>query len=339
MADLETKSVEVTLSDGETHRIPYWELTTGRPGPRILVTAAFHGVELNGCEIVRRFMPILRDKLLRGSAVLFPMTNLPAIRNRQQHIDYKVGKSYWGKWDHDANQAWPGRADGTNAERVCLALYPVVSDADYAIDIHSWNEYTAATALPPSDRPKSLEMATATALRFARDRGETPPDQDGPKFPATIRKFYNDSGRDAIAVEFSGQARFFEREIARGVRAMKNVFRFLEFLPGDMEGQDEEMVWLNSAEKTEVTAPHSGLFVRSHLAPSDRVEEGDRLGCVFGDWDLRETAIRAPAGGYLYQFGAVRGASRGNVAKNPGHILHPFVGEGETIAIIAAPAK
>lgn len=340
MAVVKVRKLEVTQADGGSYQVPYWEITTGMEGSCVLVTAAFHGNELQGSEVLRRCQSLLAEQLTRGRCLLVPFANLCAIQQRQPHIDYELGRYYGSDCVNNANAVWPGKLDGSNAQRLGYALYhSVVAEATHNLDLHSWNRYWATTALARTDYQPSLQLARITALRFARHAVYLPEVKKRPVFPCTLTSLFNDTGRAAICIEFSGQYALYEREIARGVRAVKNYFRFLDMLPGALEGQDDVMVWLNDAEEAKITAPHSGLFCPAALATSDQVAQGDLLGTLLSDDDLRVTEIRAPMPGYLYQLGAVRGVGKTDTVADQQTTLHHYVSQGEILAVIYRPRK
>ena len=85
MATVKVRSVTANLRDGKL-RIPYWDVDTGRGGPCLLVTAALHGNEVQGAEVIRRFRDIAVRDLASGRVLLVPFANLSAVRKRRPHI-------------------------------------------------------------------------------------------------------------------------------------------------------------------------------------------------------------------------------------------------------------
>ena len=332
MTSHELKSVTAQRTDGSEYRVPYWDVRSETAGPCVLVTAALHGNELQGCEAIRRFLPELQEGMLRGRCLLVPMANPEAIRQHWPHIDFELGKSYSSDRMNNVNCTWPGNAEGTNAQRLSHALFEaLVGEATHCIDLHTWNCFWAATALPRAGCPGSMQLAKATALRFIQAGQGPASDTKGPVTPTLLTSYFLGTGRPALAIEFSGQYGFSERQVGRGVRALRNCFRLLDMLPGAMEGMEEPQILLNEADMVEVPAPVSGLFVAEDYAPSDPIEQGARLGHVFCLDDLSTTDIVAPCSGFLYQFGAAH-------PKTSEHTMmwtHPYSPEGEVIAKIA----
>ena len=79
-------------------------------------------------------------------------------------------------------------------------------------------------------------------------------------------------------------------------------------------------------------APCEGLFVEAGLETSDHVEEGQLLGHIIREDSLETVEIRAPATGYLWNYGCFRDHS--DVALPP---QHPWADAGDTLASVREP--
>ena len=334
MASVDVRQVEAQTSEGKPYEVPYWEVRTGKDGPRVLVTAAMHGNEVQGSEVIRRCLPYLSRDLTCGSAVLVPLVNVMAIRNHQPHIDFELSRFSGGKAEDNLNCTWPGADDGNSAYRLTHALYhALVPESTHLVDLHCWNCFWAATALVPEGHGEAIRLANATALRFARQGAPQKKAADGPSTPCLLSAYFNNTGRTGICIEFAGQYGFWPAEVERGVRALRNCFRALGTLPGDLEARDEGPIWLHEADEIAVTAPRSGLFVRGDWQTSDRIEKGACLGHVLTDTDLVTVELHAPDSGYLYQYGY----AHENTSEHSMMWLHPHVKEGEVVAKIIVP--
>ena len=54
-----------------------------RDGPQLFVSAAVHGDELNGVEIIRRVVKLSALKRLRGALIAVPIINVPGLSQSQ----------------------------------------------------------------------------------------------------------------------------------------------------------------------------------------------------------------------------------------------------------------
>jgi len=325
-------SVTARLSDREVI-IPYWSLTAGQPGPTLLVTAALHGNEVQGGEVIRRLREAALGQMTRGRMLLAPFVNLPAVQNRRPHITSGPETPYGVPLGYNINGVWPGDPAGTDSARVAHALFPVLAEpADFALDFHCWPGMRGTTALYRKGHPGTADWARLACVRFAQGREKPAPTQEKPVIGQTLTGWMLDHGRQSLCIEISGQYTMVEREIMRALRAALNIVKKLELIPGTPEGLDEEMAWLPEARVETIKAPYPGLFAGVGLAPSDRVEAGQLLGRILGDRDLQVTELRAPIGGYLWTYGRFNPRVDVSLAA-----MHPFVDAGEVVAEIAAP--
>jgi predicted deacylase len=335
MAETRVGHINVELPQCGSVAIPYWEVESGQDGPCFLLTAAQHGNEVQGPEVIRRFVAIAGQHLKRGSVLAVPFCNLPAVRNRRHHITSGPETAYRDDGGQNMNRTWPGKADGNDTERLSYAIYhALVTRATHCLDIHSWERFGATACLPRKDRPRSMELARISAMPFAAPQPGRGGTETEPKVPCTINVYFNDSGRAGLTIELSGQYVVLEKEVRRGLRAALNIARFLEMLPGAPEGLDEPTVWLDRATVVEVRAPASGLFIEAGLETCDWVEAGQPLGHLLSDVDLSVTPILAPVSGRLRGYGCHR--MHADVALPA---MHPYASEGDSLAAIATPAQ
>ncbi len=323
---LQVRTIRVELNHGNNIQVPYWELDSGKPGPRVLMTAAFHGNELQGIEVIRRFAPFAAENIVRGSCLFLPLGNLPALRKRQPHIEYVFGRYYGNDNVHNLNCCWPGTSSGSDSQRLVCALKNELADrADYAIDLHCWQDRQATTILTRDGNADSEAFGNVCALPFAR-RSQKP--SDAPNYSLT-GMFYN-SGRSAVCIEFSGQDVFVEKEIVRGVRAVSNIFRHLGMLSGEIEKGERETLWINDAKEIEVKAPADGIFLKSDAALEAEIKEGDKLGMIFRSDTLETVDVMAPAAGRLFKLGPIADAK----PINPSQWQHPYVDKDQVCAML-----
>ena len=337
MATMHLKRTQATLTDGSAYDVPYWEVDSGAPGPCVLVTTAMHGMELQGSEALRRFLPLVTDQLVEGSCLLLPFANPETVRRRQHHIDFDF-RLPGGRESEDhiisVNSAWPGDAGGTNAERLAYALFhAVVQRATCLIDIHCWQRRQAATGLAREGRQDSVDLVNAAGTPFGRRSEWKPEIQERPVTPCTLTSYFHDTDRTAMCVELSGQYGFWPDQVELGLRILCNSFRHWGMLPGDIERPARPTVWLNDCDEMEVAAPAAGVFVPQPLAPTDWVEKGAGLGHIFVPATLETTEVLAPAEGCLFRFGPMHDHDFQHVRM----FFHPHVEVGQSVALLARP--
>lgn len=326
--------VNVSSVDGGDYRVPYWALDSGITGPHVLVVSTLHGNEVQGAEMLRRLLPELASSLLRGVCTLVPFANPVAVRLRQPHIDFVLGRYYGSDRENNVNCSWKGDPQGTDAQRLSHALFEaLVEQATHCIDLHCWQNAKAATVLPRVDSPASMALAKATAIRFVKAGGGPTPVPPRPSFPCILTGHFHNTGRPAICIEFSGQAEVNEDQVQLELRALRNCLRHINMLPGDPEGLDEPQIRLDQTESIDVPAPGNGLFVKSPgITVGDTIPAGVSLGHVFGTDELVTWPVTAPATGCLFAYGFVHEDRKGH--ENEMAYYHPYVNAGESVATI-----
>lgn len=104
---------------------------TGRrsDGPRILLTGALHGDEVTATGALWYLAERLRaEEELDGVVTILPCVNELAILASSRLIPLE---------DSDLNRNFPGRPDGSLAERIAAALTGLLGDHDGLIDVHT----------------------------------------------------------------------------------------------------------------------------------------------------------------------------------------------------------
>ncbi|MDT0604642.1 MULTISPECIES: succinylglutamate desuccinylase/aspartoacylase family protein [Thalassotalea] len=108
--------------------LPVHIIRAKKPGPTIFVSAAVHGDELNGIEIIRRLINQNKFKIIKGTVIAVPMVNVYGVVNQSRYMPDR----------RDLNRCFPGSAKGSLAGRVAhIFLNEIVKHCDYGIDLHT----------------------------------------------------------------------------------------------------------------------------------------------------------------------------------------------------------
>jgi uncharacterized protein len=114
--------------------MPVWVINGRRAGPRLFISAAIHGDELNGIEIIRRIRarPLAG---LRGTLLLVPVVNVFGLLHHARYLPDR----------RDLNRSFPGSERGSLAARLAhLFMNEIVARCTHGIDLHT-GASTAAT--------------------------------------------------------------------------------------------------------------------------------------------------------------------------------------------------
>src|SRR5210317_1009387 len=108
--------------------MPVKVISGRKAGPVLFVSAAIHGDELNGVEIIRRLLKRKILRSIRGTLVAVPIVNVHGFLDQSRYLPDR----------HDLNRSFPGSAKGSIAARLAnLFIKKIVSVADYGIDLHT----------------------------------------------------------------------------------------------------------------------------------------------------------------------------------------------------------
>lgn len=258
----EQKNIElptVRLYTDTSMGIPIFVKRGKKPGPAIFVSAAIHGDELNGIEIISRLIKSKAINSLRGTLIAVPMVNGYGVLNQSRYLPDR----------RDLNRCFPGSAKGSLAGRIAhLFMREVVAKCDYGIDLHTGAIHRSN--LPQIRANLDDEVTFGMAKAFA-----VPVLIDSNLRDGSLRQCADELGIPMLLYEAGQALRFDELSIKVGVKGITNVMRHLGMLPKarTKKGPIEPFVARNSGW---VRAPDSG-FVIHKKELGDRVLEGDVL--------------------------------------------------------------
>lgn len=112
--------------------LPVIIINGAQPGPVLSLTAAIHGDELNGIEMIRQVMHELDPTKLKGVIVGIPIVNLEGFWRKERYIGDR----------RDLNRFFPGSLDGSYPARVAHTIFTnVIQHCDMVVDLHTGSFY------------------------------------------------------------------------------------------------------------------------------------------------------------------------------------------------------
>jgi len=270
-------------------------------GPTLFVSAALHGDEIIGVEIIRRVlrMPALKD--LRGMLLAVPIVNTLAFLHQSRYLPDR----------RDLNRSFPGSKSGSLAARLAnLFLKEIVDRSDYGIDLH-----TGAIHRPNLPQIRG-DLSNPETLRLCKSFG-IPLLLNSAPTQGTLREYTTAKGIPVVLYESAEALRFDEVCIRIGVQGVLNVLYEIGMLdrPRATRKPVDESVIAQSS--TWMRCPASGVL-RSQVALGDVVREGQVLGVIGDPISENEAPVEATATGVVI-----------------GRLNLPLVHEGDAIFHIA----
>jgi predicted deacylase len=255
-----------------------------KTGPVLFVSAAIHGDELNGVEIVRRLLKRKIIRSIRGTLIAVPIVNVHGFLDQSRYLPDR----------RDLNRSFPGSAKGSIAARLAnLFIRQIVSAADYGIDLHTGaiNRANLPQIRANLDDARTFELARAFGAPVIIDADV----RDG-----SLRGCAAELGIPTLIYEAGEALRFDETSIRAGLRGIFNVMRAIGMLPEKSAAERQKrFVEPVVARSTRwVRAPESGI-VHHRAKLGRRVEEGSRLATISDPIGRREDVILAPFDGIV----------------------------------------
>jgi predicted deacylase len=283
----ETQNLRYGVSEtylGEAVRMPVTIVNGARAGPTVFLSAAAHGDELNGIEVVREVAHDWDHADLCGTLVCLPVLNVPGFIAQQRYLPIH---------DRDLNRSFPGDPDGTSAKRIAHRIHRnFLEPCDVGLDFHTSTRGRTNTLHVRADMEH--ERVARVANAFASNviiAGEGP--------SGSLRRETTEVGVPTITVEM-GEAHRFQRDLID--RALAGTLSVLAEFGLREEAAVAWPGWRTvvdgSAEKTWLRADAGGL-VEMHHDRGSLVHEGDTVCTITNPFKTDTEAVVAPFTGLL----------------------------------------
>lgn len=243
-------------------QLPIRVIRGKKDGPIVFISAAIHGDELNGIEIIRRFRKLNILKRLRGTIILVPIVNVYGVMTLSRYMPDR----------RDLNRSFPGSIKGSLASRIAKIFYDeIVSKCDFGIDLHTASIHKSN--LPQVRTNIDNEFTLGLAKAF-----EAPVVLHSELRDGSLRSVAGENGIPVLLYEAGEALRFDEVSIRIGVKGIVNVLRENSMLP---KNNKEKMIktpiilrnstWIRSNE---------GGILRTIKALGETVVKGETIAYI-----------------------------------------------------------
>ena len=283
----ETRNIRYGISEtymGDPVRIPVTVVNGTEPGPTGVLTAAAHGDELNGVEVVRTVAHEWSHADLRGTLVCLPVLNVPGFLAQQRYLPI---------YDRDLNRSFPGSETGTSARRMASRIFAnFVSQGDFALDFHtSTRGRTNMLHVRADTESEGVE-------RVAKSFGSNVViDGAGPE--GSLRREASERGTATVTIEM-GEAHRFQRDlIDRALLGVESVLAEFGMRRTDaVRWPGWRTVIDGGAEKTWLRADAGGL-VDMHYDGGDLLREEESVCTITDPFKTESESVIAPFTGLV----------------------------------------
>lgn len=272
-----------------------------KDGPRLFVSAAIHGDELNGVEIIRRLLKLGILTRLRGTLIAIPMVNVYGVIHNSRYLPDR----------RDLNRAFPGSVRGSLASRLAeLFMREIVAKCSHGIDLHTGavHRENLPQVRANLDDPETLRLSRAFGVPVLLNANS----RDG-----SLREAAAEHGISMLVYEAGEALRFGEVSIRAGLHGVINVLRALRMLPVSRALGRAKTEPFVAGSSTWVRAPQSGIL-RNMTPLGAHAKKGNVLALIADPFGEQETEVLAHSSGVVI-----------------GRTQIPLVHEGEALFHIA----
>ncbi len=283
----ETANVRYSVSEtylGDPVRIPVTIVNGPDPGPTVFLSAALHGDELNGIEVVREVANEWDHDEIAGTVICLPVVNVPAFLAQQRYLPI---------YERDLNRAFPGSPKGTSARRIAHDIWRnFIEPCDLGVDFHTSTRGRTNMLHVRGD------LSDDTVDRISRAfASHVIIDSTGPG--GTLRRAATDAGVPTITVEMGEAHRFQRRFIDRALAGVESVFAEFDIMPTEtvtwpgwrtIVREEDEKTWLRAT---------AGGIVEMQAGRGALVQEGQEICRITNPFQTDWTSIEAPFTGLL----------------------------------------
>jgi predicted deacylase len=246
-------------------------------GPALCLTAAVHGDELNGVEIVRLVMHDIDPGKLSGTVIGVPIVNLLGFTRGSRYLPDR----------RDLNRYFPGNPHGSSASRIAQLFFnQVVRHCDRLVDFHtgSFKRTNLPQLRADLQNPEVLEFvghfgATAV-LHAARGAG-------------TLRYAASSAGIAAVTFELGEPSTLQHEHVEFGVKAIETLLDKLGMVKRFRLWSEPQPLYYGSRW---VRADRGGILITS-VQLGARVKVGDALGSIANPLSNERSEIITPHDG------------------------------------------
>jgi len=288
----ETRSIDLQLPPLYTHTsvaMPVHVINGKKPGPILFVSAAIHGDEINGVEIIRRLISSETEEMsdIAGTLIAIPVVNVYGFISQSRYLPDR----------RDLNRSFPGSETGSMAARLAHTfINEIVSKCTHGIDLHTGAiarenlpQIRAGLDTGPNDGLDIRKMACAFNAPVVMNSSKL--------IDGTLRKAVSNFGIPVLLYEAGEALRFNEVAIRAGVKGVINVMRHLEMLSGGKQCDIYNKPLLATSSAW-VRASQSGIL-RTLMPLGAQINKGDLLGIVSDPFGESEEQLLAPKSGII----------------------------------------
>lgn len=270
-----------------------------RDGPTVWLSAAIHGDEILGVEVIRRVLSAIDVRSLGGTVIAVPIVNVHGFNTGDRYLPDR----------RDLNRSFPGSKRGSFASRLArILMEEVVEPSDVGIDLHtgSLGRANLPQIRADLDDDRTLELARVFGAPIAIASNL----RDG-----SLRQVATERGKTVLLFEGGEALRFDEHAIEVATAGCLRVLAHLDMVDDDQLQPGDDPVLASGSGW--IRASRSGIV--HTIAPlGAEVGKGEAIARLHGPFGERSRQLKARYDGVVI-----------------GLAQHPLVNRGDAVCHIA----
>ena len=264
--------------------MPVHVIRSKQSGPTLFVSAAVHGDELNGIEIIRRLINLKSLRLTAGTLIFVPMVNVYGVLNQSRYMPDR----------RDLNRCFPGSPKGSLAGIVANKfLCEIVKHCQYGIDLHTG-------AIHRSNLPQIRANLNDEKTRELAEVFGVPVMLNANLRDGSLREAAVELDTKILLYEAGQALRFDELSIRAGVRGIQNVLAHLGMIRRRPRKKSKQSAVTSFVANTSSwTRANASGIVNTLKSLGDNVQKGDPLATVGSPFGEVFDTVRASRSGII----------------------------------------
>lgn len=274
--------------EGTRTEIPVTLICGALEGETALIIGGLHNAEYVGIQAAMELADEIDPGKVKGNLIIIRLLNRTGFEHRTMSVVYEDGKNL--------NRIFPGRQDGTVADRIAWTLEHVfLSQADYLIDLHSGDGFERlvsyvyyVAAADPKVREKSRAMAEMAHVNYIVGSQTV----SGGAYNYAAGKL----GIPSILLERGSNSVWCRDEVEDDKHDVKNILRFLGILEGTPHRHGNGPIQVDPV--IYENASHSGCWYPARQ-PGETFRKGEVLGKICDYFGKELEVCRAKQDGII----------------------------------------
>ena len=250
-------------------------------GPTLFISAAIHGDEVNGIEIIRRLLEHKTLFKLSGTLICVPIVNVFGFNNLDRYLPD----------GRDLNRCFPGSLNGSLASRLAhLFVTEIVDKCTHGIDLHTGSRHR-------KNLPQIRACFKSRGTKRMAHEFDVPVILDTDAIEGTLRQAAFKREIPFLVFEGGEPLRYDEIAIRTGVSGIMSVMRSLGMIKPRAK-KLRKVHSLTAKGSYWVRAPHGGILIIKKKLGSI-IKKNDLLAIVSDPLGNDPIEIRTPRKGVI----------------------------------------